>query len=112
MDDLKHLNHRVLVVTQIEFRVITDGTLSYINQGFSRPVREPIDGAAINERGEHSKTSLEDFSHGRHSNNTMNVLLDTLDVLADHVGFGERNVLGLAEFPSASHDFLLVLHLV
>jgi hypothetical protein len=112
MDNLEHLNHRVLVITKIDARLFTEGSLSYINQGFSRPVSEPINGTAVDEGGEHSESHLESLSHGRHSNNTVNVLSYTLDVLSSHVRLSEGDTSTLAELSSTSHDFLLVLNFI
>jgi hypothetical protein len=42
----------------------------------------------------------------------MDVLLDILNVLADHVSLGKGDGSLLAELSSASHDFLLILQLV
>ena len=50
------------------------------------PLHEPVDGAAIDDRWEHSEARSEGFAHWRHAQHNVDVGLDAIDVLmAEHV---------------------------
>lgn len=47
-----------------------------------RPLHEPVDGAAVDDRGEHTEPRPEGFSQRRHTQHDVNVGPDAVDVLS------------------------------
>lgn len=47
-----------------------------------RPLHEPVDGAAVDNRREHSETRSERFPQGRHAQHDVNVGPHAVDVLS------------------------------
>jgi hypothetical protein len=84
MHDLKHLNARLIIISEINLS-ISDRASRNVDKSFSWPVCEPIDSTTVDQRWELSQPFSEDFSKRRHRDRHMNVRFDALQVALHHV---------------------------
>jgi hypothetical protein len=111
MDNFEHFDARWLILGQVKISIGNESRCN-IEQSFSWPVREPVDCAAIDERGELSQSSPEDFSERRHCNDHVDVLFDTRKISLEHVHLVDDEALSCALSLSDLVDWLEVFSLV
>lgn len=111
MDALEHFNTGVQVLTKVN---IGAGNLTATDteQGLLGPLREPIDSCASDKGGETTDTGSENLTEGRHSDNHMNVTLNSAQVLLEHVHLGDGDLLLHAELLTDLKDGVHVFKLV
>ena len=82
------------------------------NESLFGPFSEPVDGAAVDERREHSESGGEGVAQGTHSQNQVDVLPDSEQILTENVHFiGLKSLfqtVSLAHVDDIFHVFVLV----
>ena len=112
MHTFKHLNAGVEVDTKVNLCCGKDLASTNTEQCFFRPLREPVNCGARNQRGESSDPRSEDLTEWGHCNHHVDILLQSSQVLLEHVHLSNRDLFLHAKLFAYFEDWLHILGLI
>jgi hypothetical protein len=113
VDGLKNLNDFFLLVCNVViFKEVSQLSLTDCNEGFFRPLAEPVQSTAVDQRGEHSQSGGESLADRTHGDDDVDVLLDSGKILSEDVHFVGLEAFFEAVSFAGIHDFIHVLFIV